>query len=171
MTGYVHIYTGNGKGKTTAALGLALRAAGAGFRVYIAQFAKGMEYSELKALEKLSGNITLRQFGRSCFIEREPENADYSLAENGMREIGEAVTSGEYKMVILDEANIATWFNLITVEALLELIDSKPNDVEIVLTGRYADQRLLERADLVTEMKEVKHYYNRGVMARVGIEK
>jgi cob(I)alamin adenosyltransferase len=171
MTGYVHIYTGNGKGKTTAALGLALRAAGAGFRVYIAQFAKGMEYSELKALEKLAGNITLRQFGQSCFIGREPEAEDYSLAENGMKEISEAVTSGEYKMVILDEANIATWYNLVTVEALLELIDSKPDDVEIVLTGRYADRRLLERADLVTEMKEVKHYYNQGVMARVGIEK
>lgn len=171
MTGYVHIYTGNGKGKTTAALGLALRAAGAGFKVYIAQFAKGMEYSELKALEKLNGNITLKQYGRSCFIDREPEVEDYSLAENGLREIREAVTSGEYKMIILDEANIATWFNLITVEALLELIDSKPNDVEIILTGRYADQRLLERADLVTEMKEVKHYYNQGVMARIGIEK
>ena len=171
MAGYVHVYTGNGKGKTTAALGLALRAVGAGMRVYIAQFVKGMEYSELYAVEKLSDNITLKQYGRDCFITRDPEAADIAAANEGLNELRGVVASGDYNMVILDEANIATYYKLFSVDELLSLIDSKPAGVEIVITGRYADPRIIARADLVTEMQEVKHYYTQGVQARVGIEK
>lgn len=171
MAGYVHVYTGNGKGKTTAALGLALRAAGAGMKIYIAQFVKGMDYSELYSIEKLSDNIVLKQYGRDCFIIRRPENADISAANEGIEELKGIMASGEYDMVILDEANIATYYNLFSVDDLLHLIESKPAGMELVITGRYADPKIIARADLVTEMQEVKHYYTQGVQARVGIEK
>ncbi len=170
MRGYIQVYTGDGKGKTTAALGLALRAVGAGLRVFIAQFAKGMEYSELKTLSRFSDSIVVRQYGRDCFIYGEAEERDRELAEAGLREVREVILGGRYDLVILDEANIATYFNLFSVEALLELLQSKPEHVEIVITGRRADPRLIEVADLVTEMKEVKHYFRRGVQARKGIE-
>ena len=169
--GYVQVYTGDGKGKTTAALGLALRAAGAGWRVFLAQFVKGMPYSELAALEPLSRWITVRQFGRACFIDREPEQADFDCAEQGFMECKEAVASGEYRMVILDEANVAVAFGLVGLDDLVQLIDGKPRNVELVITGRWAHRRVIERADLVTEMQEIKHYYQRGVLARVGVEK
>ncbi len=171
MTGYVHVYTGNGKGKTTAALGLALRAAGAGWRVFIAQFAKGMTTSEQAALERFADRITLRQFGRDSFVQREPGREDVESACLGLAECAEAITSGEYPLVILDEANVAALLQLITVDNLIALIDSRPAGVELVLTGRGAHPRVLERADLVTEMREVKHYYREGVLARTGIEK
>jgi len=170
MKGYIHVYTGDGKGKTTAALGLALRAVGAGMKVYIAQFVKGMEYSEIKALKKYSENIVVRQFGRDCFIYKEPEDADIKAAREGLAQSEKAILSGEYQLVILDEANIATFYNLFSVDELLELIDKKPDDVELVITGRRADQRIIDRADLVTEMREIKHYYQKGVPARKGIE-
>ena len=134
MKGYVHVYTGDGKGKTTAAFGLALRAVGAGMKVYIAQFVKGMEYSELKAIEKFSGQIRLKQFGRDCFIQREPEEADIKAAREGLEEVRKVLQSGEYQMVILDEANIATFYKLFSVDELLELIDNKTEDV-FVLVG------------------------------------
>ncbi|MCE5314120.1 MAG: cob(I)yrinic acid a,c-diamide adenosyltransferase [Armatimonadota bacterium] len=171
MSGCVHVYTGNGKGKTTAALGLALRAAGAGLNVYIAQFAKGMYYSELTSIARLSDRITLRQFGRDCFICKAPEQGDIDAAIEGLDQLREVISSGKYQVVILDEANIATYFSLFTVDDLLGLIDSKPDRVELVITGRYADPRVMNRADLVTEMLEVKHYYNEGIQARIGIEK
>ena len=170
MKGYVQVYTGDGKGKTTAALGLALRAAGAGLKVIILQFVKGMEYSEIKALEKHSDHITLKQYGRDCFIYREPEKEDIEAAKTGLKEAGDIIASGNYDIVILDEANIATYYNLFSVDELLGLIDGKPDHVEIVITGRRADQRIIDRADLVTEMKEVKHYYWEGIKARKGIE-
>lgn len=170
MKGYVHVYTGDGKGKTTAALGLALRAAGAGFKVYIAQFVKGMKYSEIDALERYSDQITLKQFGRDCFIYQKPEEADIKAAREGLEEVRAAMASGEYQMVILDEANIATYYKLFSVEELLGLIDTKPDNIELVITGRRADQKIIDRADLVTEMVEVKHYYKDGVQARKGIE-
>lgn len=170
MRGYIQVYTGDGKGKTTAALGLALRAVGAGLRVFIAQFAKGMEYSELKTLSRFSDSIVVRQYGRDCFIYGEAKERDRELAEAGLREVREVILGGRYDLVILDEANIATYFNLFSVEALLELLQSKPEHMEIVITGRRADPRLIEVADLVTEMKEVKHYFRRGVQARKGIE-
>ena len=157
MKGYVQVYTGDGKGKTTAALGLAVRAAGAGLRVYFAQFVKGMKYSELVVLEKLSEYITVKQYGRDCFIKKSPQKEDIQAAQAGLKEVGEIMCSGKYQVIILDEANIATHYNLFSVEDLLDFIRSKPEDVELVITGRRADPRILEEADLVTEMKEITH--------------
>ena len=171
MKGYVQVYTGDGKGKTTAALGLAVRAAGAGLNVYIAQFVKGMVYSELTALEKLSEHITIKQYGRDCFIKKDPQEEDFQAAREGLGEVREVIGSGNYQVIILDEANIATFYGLFEVEDLLDIIQTRPVDVELVITGRRADSRVIEAADLVTEMKEVKHYYQNGVMARDGIEK
>jgi cob(I)alamin adenosyltransferase len=171
MKGYVHVYTGDGKGKTTAAVGLALRAAGAGLKVYIAQFVKGMKYSELNAMEKLKEVITVKQYGRDCFIYRDPEPEDIQAAREGLQEVREIMCSGEYQVIILDEANIATYYNLFSVDNLLDFIRAKPEEVELVITGRRADPRVIEEADLVTEMKEIKHYYQNGVQARDGIEK
>ena len=170
MKGYVHVYTGNGKGKTTAAIGLAIRAAGAGMRVYIAQFVKGMHYSELDALDRFADRITLKQYGRDCFIEKEPEEEDIQAARRGLEEVKGILASGDYQMVILDEANIATHYNLFSPDELIEVVRSKPEAVELVITGRNADPKVVALADLVTEMKEIKHYYNKGVQARAGIE-
>jgi cob(I)alamin adenosyltransferase len=169
--GYVHVYTGDGKGKTTAAFGLALRAAGAGLKVFIAQFVKGMEYGELKAIKPLSESITLRQYGRRCFIREKPDEQDIAMAKRGLKEVHGVVASGKYRLVILDEANIATHFGLFSVEDLLDVIDSRAEGVELVITGRNADPRVVERADLVTDMREIKHYYREGVEARDGIER
>jgi cob(I)alamin adenosyltransferase len=169
--GYVQVYTGDGKGKSTAAFGLALRAAGAGLKVFVAQFVKGMYYSELDAFRRFDDLVTLRQYGRGCFIAREPTREDVEAARAALPEVERALSSGAYQLVILDEANIATHFGLISVDELIELIDRRAPSVEVVVTGRNADAKLLARADLVTEMREVKHYYARGVEARVGIEK
>jgi cob(I)alamin adenosyltransferase len=169
--GYVHVYTGDGKGKTTAALGLAMRAVGAGWNVFMAQFVKGMKYSELAAMDLLSPQLQVRQYGRSCFLEREPQGTDFERAEHGLGECRRAAASGDYQMVILDEANVAVAFGLLRVDDLIQCIDDKPPGMELVFTGRWAHPQLLERADLVTEMKEVKHYYQRGILARVGVEK
>ncbi len=171
MKGYLHVYTGNGKGKTTAAFGLALRAAGAGLRTYIAQFVKGREYGEHRALARLSDLITIKQYGNRFFLHRDPDPEDIRIARNGLEEVRKVMLSGNYDIIILDEADIATYYNLFSVEDLLELIHTRPQNIEMVITGRYADQRVMEEADLVTEMKEIKHYYKQGVMARDGIEK
>ena len=173
MKGYIQVYTGKGKGKTTAAFGLALRAAGAGMKVFIAQFLKGKEYSELKSIRKFEDLITVRQYGRGRFIRKgsNPDREDIILAAEGLKEVIEILKSGEYQLVILDEANIAVHFNLFPVSELLKIMDAKPDHVELVITGRNADTRVLERADLVTEMCAVKHYYDRGVRERTGIEK
>ena len=170
VKGYIQVYTGNGKGKTTAALGLSLRAVGAGLNVFIAQFVKGMEYSELISIKQLSPKITLKQFGRDCFIYKDPEEEDFKVAREGFEEVKKIVAGGKFEVVILDEINIATHYNLISIEELLELLETKPDNVEIVLTGRNVDNRIIEKADLVTEMKEIKHYYQKGVQARKGIE-
>ena len=171
MKGYVQVYTGDGKGKTTAAFGLALRAAGAGLRVYIAQFVKGSRYSELNAVERLSESITLEQYGLGFFRNREPNQKDIEAGREGLKEVQEIMCSGMYDVIILDEANIATYYDLFSVEDLLDFIRTKPEKVEIVITGRMADPRIIEAADLVTEMKEIKHYYHNGIEARIGIEK
>jgi cob(I)alamin adenosyltransferase len=168
---YVQVYTGDGKGKTTAALGLALRAAGAGLRVFIAQFVKGMAYSELASLDRFADLVTVRQYGLCSFIRETPTPEDIAAAREGLREARAAVGSGRYDVVILDEANIATHFGLFAVDDLLEVVDLAAGNVEIVITGRRADPRVIERADLVTEMREVKHYYAKGVAARRGIER
>ncbi len=169
MKGYLHIYTGNGKGKTTAALGLAMRAAGAGKKVFIGQFVKGKVYSELNIIDKIPG-IKLKQYGRTCFIEREPEQEDIIAANEGLKEISEVIISGMFDIVILDELTIALYYNLFTFEELLDVIKKRPEATEIIITGRYAPDKLMEIADLVTEMKEIKHYYNKGIQAREGIE-
>lgn len=168
--GYVHVYTGEGKGKTTAALGLALRAAGAGLKVFIGQFVKSGAYSEIMALDRFSDVITCKQFGRGRWIRGKPSEEDTRLAREGLEEVRKIVRNGEYDLVILDEADIAVLFHLFNAEELLSLIDIKPENMELVFTGRRADPRLIERADLVTEMREVKHYYQKGVTARRGIE-
>jgi cob(I)alamin adenosyltransferase len=170
LKGFVQVYTGNGKGKTTAALGLALRAAGAGYKVFIAQFVKGMRYSELNALERFSDLITLKRYGRDCFICRQPEAEDVRLAKQGLAEVKILIATNTYALVILDEANIGTYYDLFSVDELLDVIDKKHETVELVITGRYADPRILAKADLVTEMREVKHYFAEGVDARKGIE-
>jgi cob(I)alamin adenosyltransferase len=171
MKGYVQVYTGDGKGKTTAALGLAIRAAGAGMKVFFAQFIKGKDYSEIHAIEKFSDAITLKQYGQGCWInEGQPDEEDVQAAKIGLEAVKDVIRSGNYQLVILDEANIAVYFNLFPVDKLIELINCKPDHVELVITGRRAHPLLIEHADLVTEMKEIKHYYNDGVQARVGVE-
>ncbi len=171
MKGYIQVYTGDGKGKTTAAFGLALRATGAGLKTYIAQFVKGMKYSELNAIKKFDDSITLKQYGRGYFIKRKPKQEDIDIAQHGFEEIRQIVKSEKYDLIILDEINIAISYNLIDEDDLIELMENKPSGIELVITGRYASPNVIEKADLVTEMKEVKHYYQKGVVARVGIEK
>ncbi len=169
--GYVQIYTGDGKGKTTAAIGLAIRAAGAGLNVYIAQFIKMGEYSEIKALKRFSDRITLEQYGFGYFINRSPSKKDMRIARKGLKMVKNVIVSGRFDVVILEEANIAVKYGIISVHELSELIITKPENTELIITGRYASPRIIELADLVTEMKVVKHYYKKGVHARVGIEK
>ena len=171
--GYIQVYTGNGKGKTTAALGLALRAAGYKHKVYIGQFLKGQEYGELLSAKKLSPYITIEQFGRKGFIHvtKDPDEEDIKRAKRGLNKCLEAMLSRKYRILVLDEINVAVDLNLITEEEVHEFLDKRPEDVEIILTGRYAPPSFLKRADLVTEMKEKKHYYKKGVKAREGIEK
>jgi cob(I)alamin adenosyltransferase len=170
MKGYIQLYTGNGKGKTTAALGLALRAAGAGRKVFIGQFVKGREYSEIKALQNYLPQVEIRQYGRECFIINEPEEEDISIARRGLAEVETIIDEGKYDLVILDEATIAVYYKLFTQDELSAILDKKKEATEIIITGRYATPELIDKADLVTEMKEVKHYYNSGVEAREGIE-
>lgn len=170
MKGYVQVYTGDGKGKTTAAFGLALRAVGQGFRVFIAQFAKGENYGEIKTVRENLPNITVKQYGRKCFIVDKPNTEDIRLAREGLADVKSAIQSGTYDLVILDEANIAVYYHLFSVDELLNLIRNKPENVELVITGRKADPKILDAADLITEMKEIRHYYQKGVSARVGIE-
>ncbi|ODN30523.1 cob(I)yrinic acid a,c-diamide adenosyltransferase [Fervidobacterium thailandense] len=167
--GYVHVYTGNGKGKTTAALGLALRAICAGKKVYIGQFIKGMHYSELEAVKYLP-NLLIEQYGRGCFIRGKPTEEDVKLAHTGLKRVREILESNAFDIVILDEINVALFYRLLDVSEVLELIANRPHDVELILTGRYAPKEIIEVADLVTEMVEVKHYYQQGVVARKGIE-
>ena len=171
MKGYVHIYTGNGKGKTTAALGLAIRAAGAGLQVFIAQFAKGRQYSELKALHRLADQIKVEQYGLPRFLNGKPSDPDIEAAQKGIARLKEVMLSGEFDMIIVDEGNVAAAYGLIARQDLIDLIEMKPEKVELVITGRDAAPEIVDRADLVTEMRVVKHYYDKGVDARAGIEK
>jgi cob(I)alamin adenosyltransferase len=170
MEGYVQIYTGNGKGKTTASLGLALRADGAGLKVYIGQFLKKGDYSEIKALSKFE-NIVVEQYGLSHFIKGKPSDEDIDAGAKGYKRLCKILKQNKYDVVIAEEANVAVMFNIIKEKELLGLIDMKPKNVELVITGRGATKKIIEKADLVTEIKEIKHYYRQGVTARVGIEK
>ncbi len=172
MKGFVQIYTGNGKGKTTAAIGLAVRAAGAGLKVFIGQFIKMGDYSEIKALKaRFSDLITVEQFGSGEFIRENASREQIQAAGKGLERIREVMASGEYQVIICEEANVVVSLGLLSVEDLLELIKLKPENIEMVFTGRGADPKMIEAADLVTEMMEIKHYFNKGVEARTGIEK
>jgi len=169
--GLIQVYTGDGKGKTTAALGLALRAAGHGLRTYVGQFMKGQDYGELQGARMLAPYLTIEQYGRPTFVHvhsATPE--DVRLAHEGLDRARAAMLSGHYDIVVLDEVCVALHFELLTWPEVLLFLEQKPEHVELVLTGRRAPQELLERADLVTEMREVKHPYNQGVAARKGIE-
>lgn len=168
--GYYQIYTGNGKGKTTAAMGLALRASGRNLKVFFGQFMKGQDYGERLRLPQLPG-VTHVQFGDPgwCF-KGKLKPAQIEQAQAGYEQSLAALTSGTYDLVILDEFNMALWFELIELEQALALVAARPAQVELVTTGRNAHEALIERADLVTEMREVKHYYTQGVSARIGIE-
>lgn len=165
----IQVYTGNGKGKTTAALGLALRASGAGLKVYIGQFIKNGSYCEVKALKKIK-NIKIEQFGTGCFIEKSPTAQDARLAKKGLLKAKEILNTASYDMVILDEINVALNLKLLKLEEVIDLIKNTPRNIELVLTGRSAHPSIIKLADLVSEIRDRKHYYKTGIKARKGIE-
>ena len=165
----IQVYTGSGKGKTTAAFGQALRAVGAGLKVFIGQFVKGKNYSELKALKKIK-NIKIEQFGRGCFIKREPNKKDIELARIGLERVRKIISIGIYDMVILDEITVALKLGLLKLGDIISLIKNTSKKTELILTGRNAHPEILKIADLVSEIKDRKHYYKKGVKARKGIE-
>ena len=171
MRGFVQVYTGNGKGKTTAALGLSIRAAGAGLKVFIGQFIKMGDYSEIKALERFSDLIKVEQFGHGRFPKGKPSPEDIKGAQWGLVRVRQIMEGDKFHVIVLEEANVAVMLGLIGVQDLIKLIVNKPDDKELVITGRGASPRIIEMADLVTEMKPIKHYFQKGVRARVGIEK
>jgi len=192
LKGYVQVYTGDGKGKTTAAIGLAIRALGAGKKVLFLQFMKDLLYSEHKILPGISPKITLKTFGKPFFIARasdldeetrakwadkvvifepgQPPPEYVALIQRGIKEAEAALTAGDYDLVVLDEINVAMHFELVPVAEVLRLLKNRKENVEVVLTGRNAPPEIIAAADLVTEMCEVKHYYTQGVLARPGIE-
>jgi cob(I)alamin adenosyltransferase len=168
--GYVHVYTGEGKGKTTAAFGLALRVAGHGRHVYVGQFMKGSPYGEIAALRD-NPFVVVEQFGDPGCIRRDQVTERHrGHADDGLARSTAALTSGANALVVLDELDVALWFGLLTEAECVALIEARPPAVELVITGRCAPRAVLDRADLVTEMREVKHYYRQGVQARAGIE-
>jgi len=168
--GFVHIYTGKGKGKTTAALGLILRALGRKKRVLLVQLMKSGEYGEIKSLQKLSG-ITIKQFGTGKFlIKGKVSPKEMDLAHKALAYIDKASKSGDYDLMVLDELIVAAHFGLVSQAEISQIIKNKPADLELVLTGRKASAKIIKQADLVTEMKEVKHYFRQGIKARSGIE-
>jgi cob(I)alamin adenosyltransferase len=167
--GYIQVYTGNGKGKTTAALGLTLRTICAGNKVFFGQFMKGQSYSELKAMEFLP-NLKMEQFGDVNFVNGAPSAKDIENGKKGLERIKEVLLSDEYDVVVCDELNMAMFFKILDVKDVLEVLKLKPEKTELILTGRYAPEEIVDYADLVTEMKEIKHYFNAGVDSRIGIE-
>lgn len=168
--GYIHVYTGNGKGKTTAALGLGLRAAGAGYKVHMCQFMKGRRYSEIDGLENVT-NFSVSQHGRDEFVNKKnPEDIDIQMAHEGFLKAKELMDENNYDMIILDEINVAIDFKLIDLEKVLDLIKEKPIELELVLTGRYADPKLVKIADYVSEVLEIKHPYQEGILGRKGVD-
>ena len=168
--GYNHVYTGPGKGKTTAALGLGLRAAGAGLKVHMMQFMKGRRYSELDAIENLA-NFTFSQHGRDEFVSKKnPEQVDIDLAQEGFAKAKDMIINSKYDLLILDELNVVIDYNLVKLNDVIKLIEQKPEKIELILTGRDAHPEIIKIADLVTEMLEIKHPYQQGVNARKGID-
>ncbi len=169
--GHVQVFTGDGKGKTTTAIGLTLRAVGAGFKIFFAQFVKQGEYSEIKAFRRFSDQITVEQFGLEKFTDKDPHPDDIIAAQNGLERVRSIMAENTYDMMVLDEITVAVKLGLIAANDLLGLIVNKPRRLELIITGRYASPRIIENADVVTQMKAHKHYYDSGVKARVGIEK
>ena len=169
--GLVQVFTGNGKGKTTAAVGTIVRAAGHGWKVFLVSFMKGnYAYGEYKTLSQIP-NVEIAQFGLRKFTD--PSNIkseEKEQAEAALAAAQKAVISGSYDLVVLDEVNVALSYNLISLDKVIKLIEEKPPRVELILTGRYAANRILEIADLVTEMVKVKHPFDEGIKARKGIE-
>jgi cob(I)alamin adenosyltransferase len=169
--GYVHVYTGDGKGKTTAALGLALRAAGYGMKTYMGQFMKGQHYGEHAAVAS-SPLIIIEQYGDWRCVHRDQVADEHvAAARDGLARAERALVSGQYDVVVLDEINVAVEFGLLSFDDIVKLLERRPPGVEVVLTGRGAPADLITYADLVTDMREVKHYYTRGIEARDGIER
>ena len=171
--GYVQVYTGTGKGKTTASLGLAVRAAGHGLKTVIIQFMKGwIDYGELAGVRMLAPHVEIHQVGRDTFVNRKnPDPEDIRLARDGWKLAREIIVGRNADIVVLDEINCAMDFGLLSVGEVLEAIKRKPDGMELVLTGRGAPPAIMEAADLVTEMREIRHYYAKGVDARVGVER
>jgi len=170
--GFIQVYTGNGKGKTTAAIGQAVRSAGFGLKSYIVQFMKEFPYNEHKGLKQLSEWITIEQFAGDEFVYKKepPGKKEIDKARRGLAVAKAIMLSGKYDLIILDEVCVSIYFGLFSDEEILTFIKQKPDNVELILTGRYCPDKLLDKADLVTEMKEVKHYYQEGITARKGIE-
>ena len=169
--GLVIVITGNGKGKTTAAFGQALRAIGQGYKVFVLQFMKGRKYGEFIAAEKYLPRLTIRMFGLDSFVMRDnPAAIDIELAQKGLAAAKKAINSGKYDMVILDEINVALDFKLINLQEVIDIIKNKPAGLDLILTGRYAPPEIIELADTVSEVQEVKHHYNKGIKDRTGIE-
>jgi cob(I)alamin adenosyltransferase len=169
--GIVIVITGNGKGKTTAAMGQALRALGHGFKVLVIQFMKGKKYGEVLCAEKYLPDLRIIPCGLDSFVMKDnPAPVDIELARQGLKLAREAMASKEYQMVILDEINVALDFKLLPLEDVLDLIRSKPDSIDLVLTGRYAPQEIIDLADTVSEVKEIKHHYSKGIKERAGIE-
>jgi cob(I)alamin adenosyltransferase len=170
--GFVQLYTGDGKGKTTAALGLALRAAGHGLRSYIGQFMKGRPGGEHEAVAGLGGLITIETYGSGRFLSHDepPDPEEVARARQGLARARAAMLSGEYRLVVLDEACVAIGYGLLSVGEVLAFIRGKPEGVELILTGRGAPPELIAAADLVSDIRSLKHYHAQGVEAREGIE-
>ena len=170
--GFTQVYTGNGKGKTTAAIGQAVRAAGAGMKSYIIQFMKEFPYSELNSIKYLSEWITIEQKGGDDFVYKKglPSEEEKTKARDALKKAEEYMISGSFDIIVLDEVLVSVYFKLLTTREIISIINKKPEAVELILTGRYCPEEIIEIADLVTEMKEIKHYYSRGVLSRKGIE-
>jgi len=169
--GLVIVITGNGKGKTTAAFGQALRAIGQGYNVFVLQFMKGRKYGEFLAAKKYLPNLTIRMSGLDSFVMRDnPAAIDIELAQKGLDVARKAIMSGKYDMVILDEINVALDFKLIDLKDVIKLLKNKPPAINLILTGRYAPAEIIKLADTVSEVKEIKHHYNAGIKDRAGIE-
>ncbi len=168
----IHLYTGDGKGKTTAALGLALRFLGAGKKVFLIQFLKDGKSSEIKAIRRLAGeSFQIKAFGRKRLVDKNNlTKKDYRLAEQGFLFAQEIIQNKKHDLVILDEINPANYFGLLKTEKVLELVQSAPKQFELVLTGRYPDKKIIQAADLVSRINQVKHYYQKGIKARKGVE-
>ncbi|MBM4285584.1 MAG: cob(I)yrinic acid a,c-diamide adenosyltransferase [Deltaproteobacteria bacterium] len=169
--GYIQVYTGDGKGKTTCALGLAFRAVGQGFKVFVVHFMKGRDTGESKAALRLAPDLTLQFFGKAGFVNlKSPSPDDLAQVQDAWALARDVIEAGVHDLVVLDEFNLALAYRLISLEEALAVLRARPPHVEVVLTGRQAPPEVIEMADLVTEMRPVKHYYQAGVRSRAGIE-